>query len=73
MRTKSLKRRMNRTAILRFYRYRSLRGDLTRMSEKTGYSISHLSNVKAGRRKINDKIANTMYYISRRRVRQEQD
>lgn len=69
---KSLKRRMNRTAILRFYSYRTRRGDVQRIAEITGYSESHISNVKAGRRRINNTIANAMYYISRRRVRQEQ-
>ncbi len=67
----SLKRRMNRTAILRFYSYRTRRGDNARLAEETGYSESHISNVKAGRRRINDEIADAMYYLSRRRVRQE--
>lgn len=70
--TKSLKRRMNRTAILSFYSKRARRGDNQRIAEMTGYSESHISNVKAHRRRINDTIANAMYYISRRRVRQEQ-
>lgn len=69
---KSLKRRMNRTAILSFYRCRSLRGDGVRLSEVTGLSESHISNVKAGRRRISNELANAMYYISRRRVKQEQ-
>jgi len=67
---KSLKRRMNRTAILSFYKCRVLKGDNTRLSEETGYSESHISNVKAGRRRINNDIANAMYYISRRRAKQ---
>ena len=66
----SLKRRMNRTAILRFYNSRTHRGDGIRLSYETGYSESHISNVKAGRRRINDTIANAMYYISRRRAKQ---
>jgi len=66
----SVKRRMNRTAILSFYNHRSLRGDNARLSEETGYSESHISNVKAGRRRINDTIANAMYYISRRSAKQ---
>jgi hypothetical protein len=70
---KSLKRRMNRTAILSFYSKRTRRGDIQRIAEETGYSESHISNVKAGRRRINNEIANAMYYISRRRVRQEQN
>jgi len=69
---KSLKRRMNRTAILSFYSKRTRRGDIQRIAAETGYSESHISNVKAGRRRINNEIANAMYYISRRRVRQEQ-
>ena len=68
---KSLKRRMNRTAILSFYSKRTRRGDIQRIAEETGYSESHISNVKAGRRRINNEIANAMYYISRRRVKQE--
>jgi hypothetical protein len=67
---KSLKRRMNRTAILSFYNKRTRRGDVQRLAEETGYSESHISNVKAGRRRITNDIANAMYYISRRRVRQ---
>ena len=67
---KSLKRRMNRTAILSFYTKRTRRGDVQRLADETGYSESHISNVKAGRRRINNTIANAMYYISRRRVRQ---
>lgn len=67
---KSLKRRMNRTAILAFYLKRTRRGDVQRLADETGYSESHISNVKAGRRRITNDIANAMYYISRRRVRQ---
>jgi hypothetical protein len=66
------KRRMNNTAILMFYNARSRRGDNQRLAERTGYSESHISNVRTGRRSINDTIANAMYYISRNRVRQEQ-
>lgn len=67
---KSLKRRMNRTAILRFYSMRTRRGDIQRLANETGYSESHISNVKAGRRRITNDIADAMYYLSRRRVRQ---
>ena len=67
---KSLKHRMNRTAILSFYKHRELSGDNARLSYETGYSESHISNVKAGRRRINDTIANAMYYVARRRAKQ---
>jgi len=66
---KSLKKRMNRTAILSFYKCRSHRGDGVRLSNETGYSESHISNVKAGRRTVPTELANAMYYISRRRVK----
>lgn len=68
--TLSLKKRMNRTAILAFYKKRELRGDNSRLSDETGYSKSHISNVKAGRRRITNELADAMYYISRRRVSQ---
>lgn len=68
--TVSLKKRMNKTAILAFYKKRELRGDNARLSDETGYSESHISNVKAGRRRITDELADAMYYISRRRVSQ---
>lgn len=70
MKSKQLKRRMNSTAILSFYTSRELKGDNTRLSKATGYSESHISNVKSGRRSINDKVANAMYSISRRRIKQ---
>jgi hypothetical protein len=69
---KSLKRKMNSTAILAFYMVRERRGDNQRIADETGYSMSHISNVKACRRRINDEIANAMYCISRRRVSQKQ-
>ena len=68
--TVSLKKRMNRTTILAFYKKRQLRGDNARLSDETGYSESHISNVKAGRRRITNELADAMYYISRRRVSQ---
>ncbi len=65
---KSLKRRMNKTAILSFYNARKRNGDNSRLSEMTGYSPSHVSNVTAGRRSVNADLAEAMYSISRRRV-----
>lgn len=69
----SLKRKMNSGSILSFYLHRELKGDNSRLSEATGYSESHISNVKAGRRRIAacPVLANEMYYISRRRNKQE--
>jgi hypothetical protein len=39
---------LNRTAKLSFFTHRQKQGDLTRLSEETGYSVSHLSNVTNG-------------------------
>jgi hypothetical protein len=61
---------LNRTAKLSFFKHRQRTGDLTRLSDETVYSVSHLSNVTNGNRKVNDTIANAMYYISRRRAKQ---
>jgi hypothetical protein len=58
---------MTRTQILDFYLNRVRRGDGIRIAEKSGYSESHISNIKAHRRNINTRIANAMYDISYRR------
>jgi hypothetical protein len=67
MKTKPSKRKMNSNAILSFFNARKRRGDITRISNKTGYSLSHVSNVVSGRRSVNENLADAMYYISRRR------
>ncbi len=60
---------LNRTAKLSFFTHRQRTGDLTRLSEETGYSVSHLSNITAFRRRVNDTIANAMYNLTRRRAK----
>ena len=61
--------KLNRTAKQAFYVARSRKGDVTRLSENTGYSMSHISNVLAGRRSVNNTIANSMYRMSYRRMK----
>ena len=63
---------LNRTAKLSFFKSRRRMGDLTRISDETGYSVSHLSNIVHGRRRVNNTIANAMYMISRRRMKNEE-
>jgi hypothetical protein len=58
---------LNRTAKLSFFTHRQKNGDLTRLSDETGYSVSHLSDVVNRRRKVNNTIANAMYMVARRR------
>ncbi len=60
---------LNRTAKLAFFPHRQKQGDLTRLSEETGYSVSHLSNITAFRRRVNNPIANAMYNLTRRRTK----
>jgi hypothetical protein len=60
---------LNRTAKLAFFTHRQKQGDLTRLSEETDYSVSHLSNITNGRRRVNDTIANAMYMLTRRRAK----
>jgi hypothetical protein len=60
---------LNRTAKLSFFTHRQRTGDLTRLSEETGYSVSHLSNVTSLRRRVNNDIANAMYNLTRRRIK----
>lgn len=63
-----MKRKLNRTAKLAFFTSRKRQGDATRISEKTGYSLSHVVNVMNGIRRVPQMIANEMYNISRRRM-----
>ena len=60
---------LNRTAKLSFFTHRQKTGDLTRLSNETGYSVSHLSNVTNGARRVNTTIANAMYMLTRRRAK----
>jgi hypothetical protein len=61
--------RLNSTAKLAFYNARKRQGDATRLSEVTGYSTSHITNVMNGNRSVNPSIADAMYRISSRRVK----
>ena len=58
---------LNRTAKLAFFTHRRRAGDVTRIAYETGYSVSHVSNVVNGNRRINDTLANKMYNLTRRR------
>ena len=62
------RRKLNRTAKQAFFSARQRQGDATRLAEATGYSVSHVNNVIAGRRNVPQILANEMYNISRRRM-----
>lgn len=67
--TKVRANKLNRTAKLNFFKARQRQGDVTRVAESTGYSKSHVSNVVAGRRSVPQVMANEMYNITRRRMK----
>ena len=60
-------KKTNRTAKLAFFTARKRSGDVSRISEMTGYSSSHVTSIMNGNRNVNDKVANAMYSISARR------
>ena len=62
-------RKLNRTSKLAFYNARQRKGDTARLSETTGYSTSHVSNIINGNRSVNQDVANAMYNMSRRRMK----
>ena len=62
---------LNRTAKLSFFRNRQRSGDVTRLSEETGYTTRMIYYVLRGERRVNQTIANAMYNLTRRRMKNE--
>ena len=60
---------LNRTAKLSFFNNRKRTGDVTRIADETGYSVSHVSKMINGARKVTDVAANAMYNLTRRRIK----
>ena len=54
-----------------FWMERRRKGDVTRVANNTWYSPSHISNMVSGRRAINSFVADTLYRLSRRRLKNE--
>ena len=61
--------RMSNAQKVAYFASRKQYGDVTTISENTGYSPSHISNVLAGRRTANKTIADGMYNVSQGRKR----
>ena len=61
--------RLNKTAKLAFYTARKRKGDSTRLAETTGLTTRYVNYVVRGERGVNDTLANAMYKMSRRRVK----
>lgn len=64
-----MNRKLNRGAKLGFFKGRQRRGDQQRLAEVTGYSESHISNVVNYRRSIPQTLANAMYRMTYRRIK----
>lgn len=62
---------LNRTAKLSFFTHRQRNGDVARLSEETGYTTRMIYYVLRGERRVNDTIANAMYNLTRRRMKNE--
>ena len=63
---------LNRTAKLAFYKARQRQGDVNRIADETGYSPRMIYYTLSGERRVNDTIANAMYMVSRRRMKNEE-
>lgn len=61
--------RLNKTAKLAFFTARRRKGDVAKIAENTYYSVSHISNVVAGRRTVPENVGKELYNISRRRMK----
>ena len=66
-----MRRKVNRGAKVGFFKNRQRRGDQQRLAEVTGYSESHISNVLNYRRRIPQLLANAMYRMTYRRIKNE--
>jgi len=62
---------LNRTAKLSFFTHRQRNGDVARLSEETGYTTRMIYYVLHGERRVNQTIANAMYNLTRRRLKNE--
>lgn len=61
--------KMSNSQKMAYFTSRRQHGDVTTISENTGYSQSHICNVLAGRKTINKTMADGMYTISQGRKR----
>ena len=66
-----MRRKLNRGAKVGFFKNRQRRGDQQRLAEVTGYSESHISNVLNYRRSVPQLLANAMYRMTYRRIKNE--
>ena len=60
---------LNRTAKLAFFKNRQRNGDIQKIADTTGYSERMVYYILAGERRVNQIVANAMYNLTRRRLK----
>ena len=60
---------LNRTAKLSFFKNRQRNGDVTKIADTTGYSERMIYYILAGERRVNQIVANAMYNLTRRHLK----
>ncbi len=60
---------LNHTAKLSFFKNRQRNGDVTKIADTTGYSERMIYYILAGERRVNQIVANAMYNLTRRRLK----
>jgi len=60
---------LNRTAKLSFFKNRQRSGDVAKIADTTGYSERMVYYILRGERRVNQIVANAMYNLTRRRMR----
>lgn len=60
---------LNRTAKLSFFKNRQRNGDVAKIAETTGYTERMVYYILRGERRVNQIVANAMYNLTRRRMR----
>jgi hypothetical protein len=60
---------LNRTAKLSFFKNRQRNGDVSKIAETTGYTERMIYYILRGERRVNQVVANAMYNLTRRRMR----
>ena len=60
---------LNRTAKLAFFKARKRQGDVSRLADETGFSSRYVYYTLAGERGVNQDLANAMYNLTSRRMK----
>lgn len=64
-----MSRKLDKKAKLAFYSSRERKGDTNRLADTTGFTVRFVNYVRANERNVNQSLANAMYNMSRRRMK----